>query len=96
MHYVKITEVLYGETIDPTMVETLLDLDLIDAQIGSVAEIAIAEKDCEAFRAMLRLMVELEINAPGVATIMHMRRRIEEMQRELRTLRMLVHGAPPL
>jgi len=63
---------------------------LVDAKIIAPEQLVIAEEDCEEFRAMLRLMVELDINPAGIATIMHMRRRMQSMQTELRRLRNII------
>jgi len=87
MKYLEINQIVYGEPIDPRMLDALIKLELLDTQRSTQNGILIAESDCEEFRAMLRLMVELEINAPGVATIIHMRRRMQKMQRELRRLK---------
>ena len=87
MNYIQIEHIVDGELVVQQMVKALLDLELLDAQVAA-GQIAIAEKDCEEFRAMLRLMVELEINPAGIATIMHMRRRMQTMQEEIRQLRL--------
>jgi hypothetical protein len=87
MRYIEIEHVVYGEPLDFDLVDQLLELELIDARREAAQRILIAEHDCEEFRAMLRLMVDLQINPPGVATIMHMRRRIQELQTEVRQLR---------
>lgn len=89
MNYIQIEHIVYGETVDQQMVEAILELELVDARKSATDQVVIAEKDCEEFRAMLRLMVELDINPAGIATIMHMRRKMQAMQEELRALRML-------
>jgi hypothetical protein len=89
MEYIEIEQLVYGEPVDPRIIEDLLHLELVDTRRLNADRILIAEADCEEFRAMLRLMVELEINANGVATIMHMRRRMRELRAELRQLRQL-------
>jgi len=88
MDYINVEQLIYGEPIDPRMVEALLELELVDARKAQ-GQVAIADKDCEEFRSMLRLMVELEINPAGIATIIHMRRRMRTMQIELNRLRMI-------
>jgi len=90
MKYIEISQVVYGEFVESTVVDALIELELIDVRRSLDQEVSIAEQDCEEFRAMLRLMIELEINAPGVATIMHMRRRMQKMQQELRHLESLL------
>ncbi len=89
MEYIEIEQLVYGEPVDPRVIEDLLHLELVDTRRLNADRVLIAEADCEEFRAMLRLMVELEINANGVATIMHMRRRMRELHAELRQLRQL-------
>lgn len=90
MDYIILEHLVYGEPIDPRMVEALLALELVDARKAQ-GQVAIADKDCEEFRCMLRLMVELEINPAGIATIIHMRRKMEKMQAEITRLRMLTN-----
>ncbi len=89
MDYIEIDHLVYGEPVDPRIVESLIQLDLVDTCRMKDDLILIAEADCEEFRAMLRLMVELEINSNGVATIIHMRRRMKQLIAEVKQLRQL-------
>ena len=92
MTYLRIEEITYGEPVPQDVLEGLLELELVEyrrepAQPREV--VLVSERDAEALRAMLRLATVLEVNPAGVETIMHMRRRMAEMQRELRRLRRL-------
>jgi len=89
MDYIEIEQLVYGEPVDPRIIEALLHLELVDTRRLDADRVLIAEADCEEFRAMLRLMIELDINANGVATIIHMRRRMKALYAEVRTLRQL-------
>ena len=85
--YIRIEHVVVGTALDRSRLDELLDLDLIDYRRPEREVVEVAESDCEELRAMLRLRDELEINAAGVAAIVHMRRRVRELQEELRRLR---------
>lgn len=51
----------------------------------------IDERDIEQLESMIRLHHELEINIAGVETIMHMRRRMAEMQSQLAEMEYRLH-----
>ena len=89
INYVSIEEVTYGEPVEQQLLDELLELELIQARRDDREVLLVAEKDCEDLRTMLRLATVLEINPAGVETIMYMRRRMRELQQELRRLRLL-------
>ena len=92
MTYLRIEEITYGEPVPADLLEQLLDLELVEYRREPAeprAVVLVSERDAESLRAMLRLATVLEVNPAGVETIMHMRRRMREMQGELRRLRRL-------
>lgn len=89
VNYIRIETALYGEPVEADLLDALLELGLIEYKRQGAESILIAESNCEDFRAMLRLATELEINPAGVETIMHMRKRMNELNEEIRRLRQL-------
>ena len=72
-------------------VEDVLIIELSDSGLFSLVDTGngpcVAEADLQIVESMLRLHTDLGINAAGVETIMHMRHKMEVLQRELRYLR---------
>ena len=98
MTFLRIEEITYGEPVPADLLEQLLDLELVEYRREPAeprAVVLVSERDAEALRAMLRLATVLEVNPAGVETIMHMRRRMREMQAELRRLRRLERQLRP-
>ncbi len=95
MNYLIIDQELLGEVIEIERLEPLLALEIVAFRREPSGAFAVAEEHCEDLRTMLRLAYELDINPPGVETIMHMRRRIAELQAEVSRLRRLAALARP-
>lgn len=96
MTYLRIEEITYGEPVPAELLEELLALELVEYRREPAAPrevVLVSEGDAENLRAMLRLATVLEVNPAGVETIMHMRRRMADMQAELRRLRRLAGRA---
>lgn len=89
IQYILLEEVTYGEKVPLSLLDELLGLELVDYRRESPDVIYIAEPHCEVLRTMLRLSTDLSINAAGIETIMHMRQRLTELNREVRRLRQL-------
>ena len=86
--YLTIQAITYGEGVPAERLEALLGLELVRYRRSAPdAPVEVVEDDCEDLRAMLRLSEDLGINPAGVETIMHMRRRMQSLQEELRRLR---------
>ena len=91
MNYLIIDRDLLGEPVEVERLEPLLALEIVEFRREPTGAFAVAEEHCEDLRTMLRLAYELGINPAGVETIMHMRRRMAQLQAELARLRR--HGA---
>ena len=87
MDYLLIDRDLLGEPVEVTRLEPILALDLVAYRREPNGAYAVAAEHREELCAMLRLAYDLEINPAGVETIIHMRRRMREMQAELTRLR---------
>ena len=90
MTYLLIDQTLLGEPVEVQRLEPLLELELVAYRREPTGTYAVAEEHCEDLRTMLRLAYELDINPAGVETIMHMRRRLDHLQREVRRLQALI------
>ena len=86
IEYIQLDQVIFSEPVNADILEELLELGIVAYKRQETGMILIARPHCEDFRAMLRLATELEINPAGVATIMHMRKKMERMSSELRRL----------
>ncbi len=89
VNYLLIEEVTYGEPVEHQLLEALLELEFVEVRREPSGTLLIAESSCDNLRTMLRLATVLEVNTAGIETIMHMRRRIADLQGELRRLRKL-------
>lgn len=87
IRYILLEEVTAGEPVSDGLLEELLALDLVRYRREPPARVLIEESHCETLRTMLRLATDLGINAAGVETIIHMRGRLSDLQREVRRLR---------
>ena len=87
--YILIDQVFLGEQVSTQELESLLALELISYRQEGPSQYAVAEDHCEELRTMLRLARDLEVNPAGIEVIMHMRRRLEAMQQEIRHLKKL-------
>ena len=87
MDYLLIDRQLLGEPIEIERLEPLLALDIVAYRREPTGHYAVAAEHREELCAMLRLAYDLDINPAGVETIMHMRRRMRELQAEVQRLR---------
>lgn len=87
MDYLIIDRDLLGEPVEIERLEPLLALDIVHYRREPSGAYAVAAEHREELCAMLRLAVDLEINPAGVETIMHMRRRVRQLQSEVQRLR---------
>ena len=87
MDYLIIDRDLLGEPVEVERLEPLLALDIVTYRREPTGAYAVAAEHREELCAMLRLAYDLDINPAGVETIMHMRRRVRELQAEVQRLR---------
>ena len=71
----------------PELVETFVDYGLIEPSPGTVSGPLFPADTVKRLRCIMRLRRDLGVNLAGVAVILEMRERIENLQRELELLR---------
>ncbi len=84
--YITITEFCAFHGVDVQWVETLIEYGIVEPTPREETFI-FAETDIEPLEMALRLHRDLEINPPGIDAILHMRGRLEALQREVAELR---------
>ena len=84
--YITITEFCDFHGVDVHWVETLIEYGVVEPERREET-FFISETQIEPLEMALRLHRDLEINPPGIDAILHMRRRLEALQREVTELR---------
>ena len=87
---ITITEITAYHRVSPDLLDELQQLGLIE--IVPEPEPNVRVEQLDALERMLRLHRELGVNPAGIETILHMRLRIEALQRRVRELEAEVRG----
>lgn len=82
IRYVTIQEFSEFHQADIHLIEEIIHFGLVEP-LEKEDQPCIREEDIEQLEAMVRLHSELDINLPGLETIMYMRRRMQELQDRL-------------
>lgn len=73
--------------VHPELVEDLMEYGLLEPVASDAPDRLFAISAIERVRRIMRLRRDLGVNLPGVAVILNMRERMEQLQTELRRLR---------
>ena len=90
IRYVTIQEFSEFHQADIHLIEEIIHFGLVEP-LEKGDQPCIREEDIEQLEAMVRIRSELDINLPGLETIMHMRRRMQELQDRLDELERRLH-----
>ena len=83
---IRIDLICTGYNIEPSFIDSLLDTGLIDIVIVDENKF-LENRYIDAFEKIIRLHYDLEINLPGIETIMHLMERMNMLQEEMNVLR---------
>ena len=83
---IRIDLICTGYNIEPAFIDSLLDSGLIDIVIVEENKFLPA-RTIHVFEKIMRLHYDLDINLPGIETILHLTERINMLQDELNALK---------
>src|SRR5687767_7035171 len=83
---IRIDLICTGYNIEPSFIDSLMDTGLIDIVIVDENKF-LETRYIDAFEKIVRLHYDLEINLPGIETIMHLMERMNMLQEEMNVLR---------
>ena len=83
---IRVDLICTGYNIEPSFIDSLLDSGLIEIVIVDENKF-LETRHIDTFEKILRLHYDLDINLPGIETIMHLMGRMNMLQDELNVLR---------
>lgn len=83
---IAITDICTYHEVEYTFISSLGDAGLISLSVVN-DETFIPESDMQILEKMIRMYTDLDINVPGIEAVIHLLRRVEQMQDEIRALK---------